>query len=71
LGAGHRPMDITKGVYFAKLDTTIPMKRVTDTPEITDVILFMASDLSRYVTGNRVLSSGGLISKYYLVWQSC
>jgi NAD(P)-dependent dehydrogenase (short-subunit alcohol dehydrogenase family) len=64
-------MDITKGVYFAKLDTTIPMKRVTDTQEIADVILFMASDLSRYVTGDHVLSSGGLISKYYLVWQSC
>jgi len=63
-------MDITKNEYFAKLGTTIPMKRVTDPRKIADVIFFMASGLSRYVTGDRVLTSGGLISKYYLVWRS-
>ena len=57
-----RPMDIPKDEYFAKLDKTIPMQRVADPREIADVILFMASDLSRYITGDRILASGGLIS---------
>jgi meso-butanediol dehydrogenase / (S,S)-butanediol dehydrogenase / diacetyl reductase len=30
---------------------------------IADVAVFLASDLSRYVTGDRILVSGGLLNK--------
>lgn len=54
------PVGIKKDEYFANLNKIIPMGRVADPGDIADVALFLASDLSRYVTGDRILASGGL-----------
>ncbi len=39
---------------------TIPLKRVGTPDEVADVILFLASDLSRYVTGACIDVNGGM-----------
>lgn len=57
-----RPPDISKDDYFAGIDKTIPLGRVADPTDIADAAVFLASDLSRYVTGDRILVSGGLIT---------
>ncbi len=56
-----KPKGVTKDEYFAGLNKTIPLGRVANPDDIADVALFLASDLSRYVTGDRILASGGLI----------
>ena len=38
----------------------IPMKRVAEPEEIASVVLFLASDLAQYVTGNCVSVNGGM-----------
>ena len=55
-----RPASVPKDEYFAGLGKTVPMGRVASPEDIADVALFLASDLSRYVTGDRILASGGL-----------
>jgi 3-oxoacyl-[acyl-carrier protein] reductase len=55
-----RPANMTKEKYFSKLGKTIPLKKVADPEDIADVALFLASDMSRYITGDRILASGGL-----------
>ena len=39
--------------------TQIPLNRFAEPHEIADVILFLASDLSSYVTGQTVHVNGG------------
>ena len=55
-----RPKGMTKDEYFTGLNRTIPLGRVANPDDIADVALFLASELSRYVTGDRILASGGL-----------
>jgi 3-oxoacyl-[acyl-carrier protein] reductase len=55
-----RPKGVPTDEYFAGLARGIPMGRVASPEDIADVALFLASDLSRYVTGDRILVSGGL-----------
>ncbi len=55
-----RPEGLAKDEYFASLGKSVPLGRVADPRDIADVALFLASDLSRYVTGDRILASGGL-----------
>lgn len=55
-----RPANLTKEEYFAGLDRTIPLGHVAAPEEIADAALFLASELSRYMTGDRILVSGGL-----------
>ncbi len=50
-----KPEDMTKDEYFAGLNKIIPLGRVADPDDIADVALFLASELSRYVTGDRIL----------------
>ncbi len=54
-----RPKDIPKDEYFENLNKTIPMGRVGNPEDIADAAVFLASDLSRYVTGDRIVVSGG------------
>ena len=54
------PPGMTKDEHFARAAKMVPMKRVADPDEIADVALFLASELSRYVTGDRILATGGL-----------
>jgi NAD(P)-dependent dehydrogenase (short-subunit alcohol dehydrogenase family) len=58
-----RPANLTKEEYFSELDQIIPLGRVATPEDIADVALFLASDLSRYITGDRILVSGGLLNK--------
>ncbi len=55
-----KPKGMTKDEYFSGLNKTIPLGRVADPDDIADVALFLASELSRYVTGDRIRASGGL-----------
>ena len=43
-----------------KLQEQIPMVRLGDSQEVAKVILFLASDLSSYVTGQVILIDGGM-----------
>ena len=54
------PAGMTKDEHFARAAKMVPMKRVADPAEIADAALFLASELSRYVTGDRILATGGL-----------
>jgi NAD(P)-dependent dehydrogenase (short-subunit alcohol dehydrogenase family) len=55
------PKGIDKDKYFEELDKKIPIGRVAKPEDIADVALFLASDLSRYVTGDRIVASGGMM----------
>jgi NAD(P)-dependent dehydrogenase (short-subunit alcohol dehydrogenase family) len=54
------PPGMTKDEHFAGAAKMIPMKRVADPEDIAGAALFLASELSRYVTGDRILATGGL-----------
>jgi 3-oxoacyl-[acyl-carrier protein] reductase len=43
------------------LESQIPMGRVGASQDVADTILFLASDLSSYVTGQIIGVDGGLI----------
>ena len=38
----------------------IPLRRVGDPEDIADVVLFLASNLGRYITGQTILADGGI-----------
>jgi 3-oxoacyl-[acyl-carrier protein] reductase len=42
----------------------IPLGRVGDPEDIADVVLFLASDAARYVTGQTIIVDGGLSVGY-------
>ena len=55
--------DMTAGIPAearAKLEARIPMRRCGRTTEVAGVMLFLASDLSRYVTGQVIRVDGGI-----------
>jgi 3-oxoacyl-[acyl-carrier protein] reductase len=54
------PEGMTKDEHFTQAARMIPLKRVADPDDIAGVALFLASELSRYVTGDRILATGGL-----------
>jgi NAD(P)-dependent dehydrogenase (short-subunit alcohol dehydrogenase family) len=53
------PKGMTKDEHFARAAKMVPMKRVAEPDDIAGAALFLASDLSNYVTGDRLLVSGG------------
>ena len=55
------PKGINKDKYFEGLNKNIPMGRVANPEDIADVALFLVSDLSRFVTGDRIVASGGMM----------
>ncbi len=54
------PHGQTKDEHFAMAARMVPLKRVAEPEEIAGAALFLASELSSYVTGDRILVSGGL-----------
>jgi NAD(P)-dependent dehydrogenase (short-subunit alcohol dehydrogenase family) len=38
----------------------VPFRRIEDPEDIDDVVLFLASDASRYMTGQTLLVDGGI-----------
>ena len=49
-----------KDAFFEKLNAVIPLRRVGTAEDVARVALFLASELSDYVTGETILVSGGL-----------
>jgi 3-oxoacyl-[acyl-carrier protein] reductase len=58
----HTPMTekLTDDVR-TKMMSTIPMGRFGEPEDVADIVFFLASDLSRYVTGQVVNCDGGMI----------
>jgi 3-oxoacyl-[acyl-carrier protein] reductase len=54
------PPDVNEEDFFVKVAETVPMKRVGTPEDIAGVALFLASDLSGYVTGDRIIVGGGI-----------
>jgi len=46
--------------FFSMLDSRVPMHRMGRPEEIAGVALFLASDMSSYVTGESICAGGGL-----------
>jgi 3-oxoacyl-[acyl-carrier protein] reductase len=47
----------------AKIDK-VPLGRIGDSDEIAKVVLFLLSDLASYVTGETIVTDGGVMAKY-------
>jgi len=51
----------TKDEYIKKVTENLMLKRIADPKEIANVIMFLASDLSSYVTGQTIRVDGGMV----------
>ena len=63
VASGLMVTDNTRDRFLANKEkylTTIPMGRYADTQEVTNVVVFLASDKASYMTGSIVNVSGGL-----------
>ena len=57
--------DVNKDEFFSELGRKqVPMQRVGTPEDIAGVALFLASELSRYMTGDRIIVGGGAPLKY-------
>ena len=60
---GFTITDLTKRSLSKKeineITKMIPMRRMADTKEIAQVVLFLASNLNTYITGQNILADGG------------
>lgn len=45
--------------YRAKISSSIPIGRLGTAPEIADIVVFLASDMSGFVTGETINANGG------------
>ena len=55
---------VTTPEQRAERGRTVPMRRMGDPEDVAKVVLFLASDLAGYVTGQTVVVDGGVTSKY-------
>jgi len=53
------PKGMTKDEHFSRAAKMVPMKRVGEPEDVAGAALFLASELSNYITGDRILVSGG------------
>lgn len=54
--------DLTNAIspnYVEKIKESVPMNRLASACEIADVVLFLASEYSNYITGQRIVVNGG------------
>ncbi len=47
--------------YLKQLEQDIPLRRRAEVGEVTEVVIFLASDVSSYVNGTQIVVDGGLI----------
>ena len=63
---GFVDTDLTRQIIgpenINKLVETIPQKRLANTDEIANVVLFLSSDLNTYITGQNIVVDGGFTS---------
>ena len=45
--------------YIAKMESSIPMKRLGTVEDVANAVLFFASDEARYITGQALVVDGG------------
>lgn len=55
--------DVAESAAFEQVSETTALKRVSDPEEIADLILFMASDRARGITGSNFVSDNGVLVK--------
>jgi len=64
LAPGATDTPLNKTAYTPEVrrtyETRIPMRRIGTAEEVADVVLFLASDAARYVTGQELVVDGGL-----------
>jgi 3-oxoacyl-[acyl-carrier protein] reductase len=61
---GFVPRGVNKDDFFVGMAKAVPMQRVGTPQDIAGTALFLASELSGYVTGSGVIVAGGLPWKY-------
>jgi len=49
--------------FFDRAKRGVPLGRLGEPPDVADLALFLASDMSRYITGEVICISGGAIMK--------
>jgi NAD(P)-dependent dehydrogenase (short-subunit alcohol dehydrogenase family) len=59
LRTGLRMRGFDPDTAIAELGKTVPLGRIAEPEDIADVVLFLASDQSRYITGTLVEVNGG------------
>ena len=63
---GFVDTDLTRRVLgddgIEKIKETIPLKRLAQTSEISDIVIFLASDNNKYITGQNIIVDGGFTS---------
>ncbi|MCC5894181.1 MAG: glucose 1-dehydrogenase [Alkalibacterium sp.] len=62
-GVIRTPMTEQEGIkeMIKEMEKDIPMKRIAEPEEITNLVLYLASDESSYSTGTEFVADGGLI----------
>jgi len=56
------PIDWNNPEVLQQITSTLPVGRVAEPSEIANVILFLASDASSYITGTTILVDGGALA---------
>jgi 3-oxoacyl-[acyl-carrier protein] reductase len=52
--------DAEKNQFFTRLGTNVPLKRIGEPEDIAGAAIFLASELSSYITGQLLYVAGGL-----------
>ena len=66
ISPGFVSTKLTKKILGKKINTLkkeIPLKRLASSDEISKIVLFLASDLNTYLTGQNIIVDGGFTSK--------
>jgi len=54
-----RNMGVTPEAYLGKIESTVPLGRLASVDEIGDLAVFLASQESKYITGQEIVIDGG------------